>query len=61
MAELKESTVSSKKVYDGLKKKYIYVKGNYKHPLDSCLLLTCGPKRIMSKVVFQVKIILKKI
>jgi histidinol-phosphate aminotransferase len=44
-----------KNVYKGFVKDLIYVKGSYKYPLNSCLLLTCGPKNLMKKVYLSLK------
>ena len=44
----------TKRVYYGLLKKCIYVKGYHQTPLDKCLLLTCGPKTIMHKVYKEI-------
>ena len=48
-------TETAKKVCHGLLKKYIYVKGNYQAPFDRCILLTCGPKKIMYRVYKEIK------
>ena len=44
-----------KNVYRGFVKDLIYVKGNYKYPLNNCLLLTCGPKNLMNRVYLSLK------
>ncbi len=44
-----------KNVYNGFLKDLIYVKSNYKYPLNSCLLLTCAPKNLMEKVYSSLK------
>ena len=44
-----------KNVYKGFLKDLIYVKGNYKYPLNSCLLLTCAPKNLMKKILSSLK------
>jgi len=43
-----------KKIFKGLLKKHIYVKGNYKSPINTCLLFTCGTKKIMQKVYNEI-------
>jgi histidinol-phosphate aminotransferase len=44
-----------KSIYKGLLSNLIYVKGNYSAPLNTCLLLTCGPVYIMKKVYLVIK------
>jgi len=49
-----KSKIVAEKIYYGLLKKHTYVKGNYKPPLDKCLLFTCGSIKIMQKVYKQI-------
>ena len=49
----------TEKIYWSLFKKYIYVKGNYKPPLNKCILFTCGPEKIMQKVYNEIYKIIK--
>lgn len=49
----------AKKIYVSLFKKKIYVKGNYHGPLSDCILLTCGPRKIMKMVLKEIKNIIK--
>jgi len=59
LIDLKDKKICEK-VYKGFLKDFIYVKGNYKYPLDKCLLLTCGPIKVMKKVFLSFKKILNK-
>ena len=49
-----------KKIYKKLTERKIYVKGNYPPPLDTCILITCGPKYLMNKFLIILKIVIKK-
>ena len=49
----------TEKIYWSLFKKYIYVKGNYKPPLNKCILFTCGPEKIMQKIYNEIYKIIK--
>jgi len=45
----------AKKVVTYLKSKFIYVKGPYKKPWNSCICITVGPKNLMNKFLLQFK------
>ena len=49
----------TERIYQGLFRKHIYVKGKYKSPLNKCLLFTCGPEKIMRKVYNEIYKIIK--
>ena len=45
----------AKEIVNKLKKKFIYVKGPYKKPWDSCICITVGPKKLMEKFLINFK------
>jgi len=55
-----ESKETASKLYNYLLKNKIYVKGNYKSPLENYILITCGPKNIMNILIKRIKFFLSK-